>query len=58
MVLHWSVNDSKTPQVSGTLIIILANLNNTVVCMSTLLRVQNPPVPLLILLWMHQVHKL
>ena len=31
MVFHWSVSDSKSPQVSKTLLRILANLNNAVV---------------------------
>ena len=32
MVSHWSLSDSKSPQVSRTLLGILANLNNAVVC--------------------------
>ena len=31
MVFHWSLNDSKSPQVSGTLLSILAIFNNAVV---------------------------
>ena len=31
MVSHWSVIDNKSPQVSRTLLSILANLNNAVV---------------------------
>ena len=31
MVFHWSLRDSKSPQVSRTLLSILADLNNTVV---------------------------
>ena len=30
MVLHWSLSDSKSPQVSRTLLSILADLNNAV----------------------------
>ena len=33
MVSHWSLGDSKTPQVSRTLLSILADLNNAVVWM-------------------------
>ena len=33
MVFHWSLSDSKSPQVSRTLASILAVLNNVVVCM-------------------------
>ena len=33
MVFHWSLCDSKSPQVSGTLLSILAILNNIVVWM-------------------------
>ena len=33
MVFHWSLSDSKYPQVSRTPLSILANLNNAVVRM-------------------------
>ena len=33
MLLHWSLRDSKSPQVSRTLLSILANLNNMVIWM-------------------------
>ena len=33
MVSHWSLSDSKSPQVSGTLLSILAVLNNAVIWM-------------------------
>ena len=33
LVFHWSWNDSKSPQVSRTLLSILADLNNAAVCM-------------------------
>ena len=33
MVFHWSLNDSKSPQISRTLLSILTNLNNAVVWM-------------------------
>ena len=33
MVFHWSLSDTKTPQVSNTLLSILAVFNNTVVWM-------------------------
>ena len=32
MVFHWSLSDCKSPQVSRTLLSILADLNNAVVC--------------------------
>ena len=35
MVFHWSLSDSKSPQVSRTLLSILAVLNNAVVWMVT-----------------------
>ena len=35
MVFHWSLVDSKTPQVSRTLLSILAVLNNVVLMVST-----------------------
>ena len=37
MVFHWSLNDSKSPQVSRTLLSILAVLNNAVVWMVSIL---------------------
>ena len=37
MVFHWSLNDSKSPQVSRTLNSILADLNNAVVQMISVL---------------------
>ena len=33
MVFYWSLSDSKSPQVTGTLLSILAVLNNAVVWM-------------------------
>ena len=33
MISHWGLSDSKSPQVSRTLLSILAVLNNVVVCM-------------------------
>ncbi len=35
MVFHWSLSDSKSPQVSRTLLSILAVLNNAVVWMAS-----------------------
>ena len=35
MVLHWSLNDSKSPQVFRTFLSILADLNNAIVWMVT-----------------------
>ena len=32
MVFHWSLSDSKSPQVSRTRLSILADVNNAVVC--------------------------
>ena len=31
MIFHWSLSDSKSPQVSRTLLGIVANLNNAVI---------------------------
>ena len=33
MVFHWSLSDRKSPQVSKTLLSIMADLNNAIVCM-------------------------
>ena len=41
MVFHWSLSDSKSPQVSRTLLSILAVLNNAVVWMVS----TRPPTP-------------
>ena len=46
MVFHWRLNNSKSPQVSRTLLSILAVFNNAV---STRPPNPNPPVPLIIL---------
>ena len=32
MVFHWSLSDSKSPQVSRTLLSILADLSNAIIC--------------------------
>ena len=37
MIFHWSPSDSNFPQVSRTLLSILADLNNAVVCMVSIL---------------------
>ena len=37
MVFHWSLSDSKSPQFSWTLLSILADFNNTVVYMVSIL---------------------
>ena len=37
MVFHWSLSDSKSPQISRTLRSTLADLNNTVVYMALIL---------------------
>ena len=37
MVFHWSLSDSKSPQVSRTFLGILANLNNAIVGMVLIL---------------------
>ena len=49
MVFHWSLSDSKSPQVSRTLLSILAVLNNAVIWMvstrpSTLVTVPKEPI--------------
>ena len=46
MVFHWSLSDSKSPQVSRTLLSILADLNCVVVCMvSTRVLISNSSSP-------------
>ena len=46
MVFHWSLSDSKSPQVSRTLLSILADLNNVVVWMvSTRPLISKPSSP-------------
>ena len=41
MVFHWSLSDSKSPQVSRTLLRILANLINVVILMVSALHLIN-----------------
>ena len=53
MVFHWSLNDNTSPQVSSTLLSILADLNSAVVWM-----VSTRLVLLLILWWLYQEHQL
>ena len=51
MVFLWSLSDSKSPQVSWTLLSILANLNNAVVwIVSTRLLISNSSSPFINLL--------
>ena len=45
MVFHWSLSDTKSPQVSRILLSILADLNKDVVWMVS----NRPPIPTLIL---------
>ena len=58
MVVHWSLSDIKFPQISRTLLSILADLNNAVVWSPLILLFPSPPVPLLIILWLYQEHQL
>ncbi len=44
MVFHWSLGDIKSPQISGNLLNILADLNNDVV--RIVLFFSNTPIPL------------
>ena len=56
MVFHWSLRDSYSPQVSRTLLSILANLNSSVI-----LKVFLFPILLVsssLLWWLYQVHRL
>ena len=49
MVFHWSLRDNKSPQVSKTLLCILADLNNAVVWMvSTRPLISKPSSPCII----------
>ena len=58
MVFHCSLNDSKYPQVSRTLLSILTVLNNVVVWMVPVVRqLPSLPVPLVILLLLYQKHQ-
>ena len=50
MVFLWSLSDSKSSQVSMTLLSILADLNKAVF--------PNPPVPVSILWWLYRGHQL
>ena len=57
MVFNWNLSDSKSPQVSRTLLSILADLNNTVVwTVSPVLLFTNHPVLVSILWWLYQEH--
>ena len=54
MVSRWSVSDGKSPQVSRTLLSILVDLNNAVVCMvstRSLISKSSSPVPIFWLLY-------
>ena len=54
MVFHWSLSDNKSPQVSRTLLSILADLKNAVVWMVP----TSPPILVSILWWLYQEHQL
>ena len=59
MVSYWSFSDTKSPQVSRILLIILIDLNNTVVWMvSTCLLSSKSSSPLINTLGIFQVHQL
>ena len=59
MVFHGSLIDSTSPQVSRTLLSILADLNNAVVWMvSTRALISESSGPCKNLLWLHRVHQL
>ena len=59
MVIHWSLSDSKSPQVSRTFLSILVDLNNTVVLMlSARSLIFNSSSPLSKLLGIVRVHQL
>ena len=59
MSFHWSLRESKSPQVSRTLLSILADINNAVVWMvSTRPFISSPPVPVTDLSWLYQAHQL
>ena len=59
MVFQYSLSDSKFPRVSRTLLIILADLNNTVVTMvSTGPLISKSPVPPPIFWWLYRARQL
>ena len=59
MVSHWILSDNKSPQVSRTLLSILANLSNALVWMIPLvLLFSNTPVPLPIFWLLYEKHQL
>ena len=58
MVFHRRLSDSKSPQVSRTLLSILATLINVVWMVSTRLLYLCPSVPVPILWWLYQAQQL
>ena len=59
IVFHWSLSDSKSPQVSRTLLSILVNHNNAVVWMVwTFFLFSSLLVPSPILWWLYRAHQL
>ena len=53
MVSHWSLSDSKSPQVPRILLSILAYLNARVWMVSTRPLISSPPVSLQVILWLY-----
>ena len=57
MVSHWSLSDTKSPQVSRTLLSILADINNAVVrIVSTRPLISKPSSPVTVLFMFHVYH--
>ena len=55
MVFHWSLSDSKSPQISSTLLSSVADFNNVVVWIVSALFVISA-VSLPVLRWLYQEH--
>ena len=59
MFFHWTLNDSKSPRVSRTLLSILVGVNNaTVWIVSPRVLLSNFPVPVPVLWWLYSAHRL
>ena len=57
MNFGWSLSDSKSPQVSRSILSILADLNNAVVWIISTRPLPNLPVPVLVLSWLYRTYQ-